>query len=52
MPVYLFSQMNWIGESPKATVEWLWNGGIFTLAPDDPLTGNALFPKGLNKKFT
>ncbi len=46
MPVYLFSKMKWIGESPSAKIEWRWNGGIFTLAPDDDLNGNALFPKG------
>ncbi len=46
MPVYLFSKMKWIGESQSATIEWKWNGGIFTLAPDDELNGNALFPEG------
>jgi hypothetical protein len=52
MPIYLFSKMKWIGESPKAIIQWKWKGGIFTLAPDDELTGNPLFPQGkLNHVF-
>ena len=46
MPIYLFTKMNWIGQSPEAAIVWLWNGGIFTLAPDDELNGNPLFPRG------
>lgn len=55
MPTYLFVNMYWIGDKPKASILWHATtppvkpqaGGMFTLAPDDPLNGNYLFPKGI-----
>ena len=52
MPTYLFVNMSWIGEAKKPSLRWhsnsksTNNGAMFTLAPDDPLNGNVLFPKG------
>ena len=53
MPTYLFVNMTWKGDSPKAIVKWHSgdgrphnNGAMFTLSPEDDLSGNPLFPKG------
>ena len=51
MPTYLFVNMSFIGDSQQASITWhsgkqTNNGAMFTLAPDDPLNGNSLFPQG------